>query len=193
MNFHFKLMLIVEGNGKREKKLATEVLRNVEAIDHTIDPDDSTIDFFFEGQSYISPQWNLGRVDWLLPQFQEAFVRLGNQQIAIVRSAVIEGSELPYLIFEPQEETINISLVVFEDYEIEQIFPAGPFAERSADLYQYFQTNRDKIIHSIKDIQRDDPEFKDYFADLKIPAKKFLNELQTIIAEMKQVRIILKK
>lgn len=189
MNFHFKLMLVAEIKGKRKKIYAAEFLheKKVNGKLLKVDPQDSTIDLFYQGQSYISPTWNLGRVDWLLPQFRNALFKLENNELVMVRSAVIEGSEVPYLICEPNYDLINLSLIFFEDSQIEQIFPSGPFSERSDELYQYFQANKDKIFGDLTAISQDNPGFNDYFIDLKIPAEQFLNNLKTCIKELEDV------
>src|SRR5689334_13709410 len=139
MDFHFKLILFVDKDGVNQKMYASEFLKYKNSSSEIkLDKDNSTIELFYNGTSYITSNWNLGRPDWLLPQIENALNKLENHRLVLVRSAVIEGSELPYIVLEPNEKSVKISLIVFDDYEIEQIFPAGPFSQKSKELYDYF-------------------------------------------------------
>ena len=188
MNFHFKLVLYCEKNGSKEKQFAGDIIRESAAGNSVnIDKDSCTIDFVYNGITYISNSWNLGRPDWLLPQVENAVQQIKIGQRVFIRSAVIEGSEIPFILFETNASAVNISMMIFDDYEIEQIFPAGPFAENSADLYNYFDTNRMAIFQNIEAVIRNNPGYTERFTALEVPTAALLESLEIIIRQVEQL------
>jgi len=188
MDFHFKLILFVDKDGVNQKMYASEFLKYKNSSSEIkLDKDNSTIELFYNGTSYISSNWNLGRPDWLLPQIENALNKLENHHLVLVRSAVIEGSELPYMVLEPNEKSVKISLIVFDDYEIEQIFPAGPFSQKSKELYDYFFNYRDRFFNDLDSTIQNNPDLTDYFKNIEVPADKLINDLETMIKELTEI------
>lgn len=192
MDFHFKLMLWVEKQGKKEKMYALEFIQQKQSGNNDLEPDldSATIDFFYDGTSYIAPDWNLGRPDWLLPQLKHAVEKIKNSELVLVRSAVIEGSEIPYLVFQPGKNTVGISLIVFDDYEIEQIFPSGPFSEKAEELYQYFFSYKDSFFDNLNATLSDNPDFTEYFKNLEVDTGSLLQSLTIMIKELEEVQLL---
>ena len=155
--------------------------------DILIDNESSTIDFIYNGVSHISSNWNLGKPAWLLPQLKDAVDKITAKELVLVRSAVIEGSEIPYLVFEPNDNNVIISMIVFDNYEIEQIFPSGPFAENKAELYSYFNANKSALYNQIDEVTKSTPGHTETFKGCEVYAGDLLENLEVMILEIEQL------
>jgi hypothetical protein len=143
------------------------------------DPEDSTFIMEREGVVYIAPDWNLGSLKWLLPQMTAAAARLEAGEDALIRSAVIEGSEVPYISFEPApEEGLLVSLFIIPDPQLEAIFPAGPWSERSAELYDYFHARREELLKRVTDPYLLSLMGQEYFSEVGVPARLMIESLR---------------
>lgn len=186
MDFQFKLMLYCKTGDGTVKKYAADILSDLNG-DAVIDKDSSTIDLIHDGEHYISESWNLGRPDWILPQLINAADKIEKGETVMIRSAVIEGSELPYLVFESAEDQLKIWMLVFDDAEIESIFPAGPFSERAPELYRYFQEHRKELLSNIENAKTYDPAWVDTFGPLTVPKNEMLQSLSVMIFQIEEL------
>ncbi|HEY0006847.1 MAG TPA: hypothetical protein VGB17_18855 [Pyrinomonadaceae bacterium] len=179
MDFRFQLAIYNREGGPRHMPVADYLQARADAaISWKPDMEDSTFIFEREDVIYIAPDWNLGRLEWLLPQMEAAAARLERGEMALIRSAVIEGSEVPYISLEPAAEEISVSLFIIPDARLERIFPAGPWSEESALLYDYFQQHRAAILYRITDPYLLSLLGHEYFSDVKAPAQQMIASLR---------------
>lgn len=182
-------MIYCDNGVRKEKKYAGDIIREIDDgnAEIKIDRDSSTFDLRYNGATFISNDWNLGRLDWLLPQIKNATEKIMNMEPVFVRSSVIEGSEIPYIYFEPDEQVVKISMVIFGNNEIEQIFPYGPFSENKIQLYDYFENNRQLLYNNIDEVVEYNADYTETFKELKVPLPELIENLKTIIMEIEKL------
>ena len=179
MDFRFQLAIYNREGGPRQMPVADYLQARAEGqLSWKPEMDDATFVFEREDVIYIAPHWNLGRLDWLLPQMEAAAARLETGETALIRSAVIEGSEVPYISFEPVGEELSVSLFIIPDPQLERIFPAGPWSQESETLYEYFHQQREALLYRIKDPYLLSLLDNEYFSDVKAPAGPMIDSLR---------------
>lgn len=179
MNTSFQLALY-HPSGKPRHVPTAEILRSREAGTAAWQPDLENATFLFEqgARRFIAPDWNLGPVEWLVPQLDAAAERLERGELALVRSAVTDGAGVPYLAFEPSGDEVAVSLFVSPDPAIEAIFPAGPWSEQSATLYQYFRNHRDALLQRGLDPALRDVLGERYFSGVRVDRRELIAALR---------------
>ena len=145
-------------------------LRKDGEIDWQPSLDDSGLLIEHEGKEHLGVDWNLGILDLVVRQFDAALLRLQKNQEAIVRSGILGGERVPFLLLQPSSNEIFVSLF-FVDDEMASVFPIDGICGRSDDLYTYVKKNLNKIVD-----QRQNHTTKE-FKRLPFPKDKFLTSL----------------
>jgi hypothetical protein len=179
MSTSFQLALY-QPSGEPRHVPAADFLRSREAGTATWQPDLENTTFLFDqgGRRFIASDWNLGPVEWLVPQLDAAAERLEHSELALVRSAVTDGVGVPYLAFEPSGEDVAVSLFVSPDPAMEAIFPAGPWSEQRDTLYQYFRDHRDMLLQRGLDPALRELVGDRYFSDVRVDRRELIAALR---------------
>jgi len=97
------------------------------------------------GREWLGANWNTGRLEGVVEQFEAAADRLERQRPAIVRSAVDDQPVVPYLLWEPAGDRVDVTLFFIEDYELAFLYPPD---ER---LDEYVAEHRDVLVSRLPD------------------------------------------
>lgn len=135
--------------------------------------EDSTIILESQGREWLASTWNFGNLGIMVCQFEAALARLRREMSTIIRSAVDDYADVPYLMLEPVDATeVLISLFFIEDQEMRLVYPALTEPARVKALYDYVETNRTRLLGPVE------PVLKNYtFRQLSFPYALLLDSL----------------
>lgn len=112
-------------------------------------PEDSRLYLEAAGQEWLG-FWNLGRFERLVDQLEAAADRLAGGHAAIVRSAVDDQPTVPYLLWEPADGRVAITLFFIEDHDLEWVYPPD---ER---LDAYVAEHRETLVSGLPEDLREE-------------------------------------
>lgn len=115
--------------------------------------DDSTIFLSVDGEEWLADEWNLGDLRLIVQQLEDVLPRLQRGESAILRSAVLDQPQAPYLLFEPSDNSaqdiIRISLFLIADAAAGRLFPIKYWSDSEPEkLFEYVEQNREKLLES---------------------------------------------
>lgn len=125
---------------------AAEVLRD----DLPIRTDACSLSLLVGGVEHLLGLWNLGRVDLLVDQAADCARRLRDEQPGIVRSAVLDGTDVPFHLFDPPDEPggpAHVSRVFITDREVERWFPVPGWSSHDPEeLFEWIDRHRSTLL-----------------------------------------------
>ena len=136
--------------------------------------EDSTVILEAEGREWLACSWNLGNLGLMIYQYEAARKRLAQGLPALIRSAVDDYSDVPFLMFEPIASTeVSISLFFIEDLEMRLIYPVVGNSAHIQRLYDHVEANRAHLLGPVK------PGQAGYtFRRLRFPSGQLLKSLE---------------
>ncbi len=112
---------------------------------------DSWILLEANGKELLDQWWNLGDLELIVLQCEEAHRRLVVGQEAIIRSGVLDQSVVPYLLMTPTStDEVDLSLFVIPDLEAGFAFPIDHVSGNSKELWAYLYENREQLLHPVE-------------------------------------------
>jgi len=109
---------------------------------------DSWIFLEAHAKELLDQWWNLGDLELIVLQCEEAHRRLMGGQEAIIRSGVLDQSVVPYLLMTPTNaDEVDLSLFVIPDLEAGFAFPIDHVSGNSKELWAYLYENREQLLH----------------------------------------------
>jgi hypothetical protein len=140
---NMRLMLAVEGNwADAEQVLALDRLP-------AVDTDSCMIGWEIDGVEYLDDWWNMGRLDLIAAQAEDCVERLRRSDPAILRSAVLGVTGVPFHLVEPDDDDEGVGYVsrfFIPDLDVESWFPLpGWGLDDPEDLFDYVARHRDEF------------------------------------------------
>lgn len=91
----------------------------------------------FEGElgEPAANDWNLGELGMVAVQLEAAARRLDRDRDALVRSAIDDADEVPYFLFRPRGDLVDVSLFFIEDSAVQGLYPVDREPGSAARLY----------------------------------------------------------
>lgn len=143
-----RLMLAVDGDwADAEEVIALDRLP-------VVDTESCKIGWEIGGVEYLRDWWNMGRLELVAAQARDCVERLRRRDPAILRSAVLGVSGVPFHLVEPGEDEGErvgyVSRFFIPDLDVESWFPlAGWGLEDPADLFDFVAQHRDELPQSL--------------------------------------------
>jgi hypothetical protein len=124
-----------------------------------------SLDLTVDGHRYWPARASVGDLARWAVQLDAAADRIEGGLPALVRSAVDDGAVGGYFLFEPNGETIRISMAAIADPDFSHRYPVERSGAPAGDVYEYVLTHRDEVLRSIDD------EWSDvFFTDVLFPS-----------------------
>jgi hypothetical protein len=133
------------------------------------------------GKEWIAKWFNLGELDNLIPQIEAAAVRLESNQEALIRSGVDDQPHAPFLLLEPSNHTISLSLFFIDDAYMDASYPVDRMAGNARALYEYVLSNRAALLGPITDPKTHQ------FRELPFPREELIAALKSDAALGREV------
>jgi hypothetical protein len=97
------------------------------------------------GREWLGSTWNLGALETIVAQLEAAADRLAERRRAIVRSAVDDQPIVPYLLWEPSDDRVAVTLFFIEGNELNFVYPPDD------RLDDYVAEHRDRLVSGLPD------------------------------------------
>lgn len=125
---------------------ATDVLRD----DLPIRTDACSLSLRIDGVEHVLGWWNLGRVDLVTDQAEDCARRLRDDGPGLIRSAVLDGTDVPFHLFDPPDEPggpAHISRVFVTDRDVERWFPVRGWSSHAPEeLFDWIDRHRSTLL-----------------------------------------------
>ncbi len=150
-NTNFKIMIFKDEDYEEIVPLS-EYLDNNDIIEIDLDFSSSAFMYKFNNKELLGAEYDFGQLNLLALQLEEVIKRLENGNIGLLRSAKHDNIYAPYLVFEPLEDQVLISIIYFSgDYD--NYFPIDNLIGncRSEDLYNHVNKNLEEVLKGKQD------------------------------------------
>jgi hypothetical protein len=125
------------------------------AIQQSFDLESCSIFLESEGKEWLGLNWNFGSLDLIVFQSEAAWNRLTMGEDAIIRSGILGGESVPYLLLEPwSDDKVFVSLFFITEAHIGATFPIDGISGFSKDLYNHLLSHKEKILLHSSEFKR---------------------------------------
>lgn len=126
-----------------------------------------------DGKELLGENWNLGELELIVLQCEEAHRRLTKGEDAIIRSAVLDQPMVPYLLMSPlDDDDVHLSLFVIPDLKAGWAFPIDNVSADSAELWAYMRDHRYQLLHPSERLANN------LFSDVPCPRVQLVTALE---------------
>lgn len=98
------------------------------------------------GHEYLSPRWTMGPLNRLVPQLLPLHRRLAAGLPALLRAGATDSDTGTYLLMEPEEQTVYISMLFLHDITYSHSFPIPEESSHAQTLYTHILNQRDALL-----------------------------------------------
>jgi hypothetical protein len=145
-----------------------------------LDLGSSSLRFEVDGREYAAGEWNLGPVSLLVDQIEVGVRRLERGEPAIVRSAVLDRTGVPFHLFEPKGDHVLVSRFFLDhDPDIEDLSPVGDDSPDARELYAYVAAHRDELLRPEPAVARRKP----VLVGVSVPTDQVVASLHEVVAD----------
>lgn len=150
MSYRFELAVWQPGTDRVVPIAEYLQLSNEGSLDWRPHLENSAIILRANKKEWLGNKWNMGALELIAPQLQAAYQRLVKGQDAIIRSAVDDEDQVPYLLIEPQKlEEVSITLFFIIESPFAYDYPIDRNPGMSKRLYKYVQTHKSDLVASL--------------------------------------------
>jgi hypothetical protein len=103
----------------------------------------ASVSVVVDGEERLADRLSLGPLEDLVAQLEPARARLADGRPGLVRSGVLDVEDGNYLLLEPADGAVSLSVVSTDELPASGWFPHGPWADQ---LYEYVARHRDAML-----------------------------------------------
>jgi hypothetical protein len=108
--------------------------------------DDATIMLWADERELLADNWNLGNLGVLTVELEQAGAALAAGASALIRSAVDDRADVPFVLFEPVVDSVLISLFLLDDRRLQAVTPFFSRANDVAELVEYVREHQARLL-----------------------------------------------
>lgn len=170
----YKFCVEIYKDEKYEELISLEhYITHPDQVEVEINLSKSTLSLQVHQQELLGSEYGFGQLNLIAIQLEAVADRLRSQQIALLRSANYDSINAPYLVFEPGESLVYISILYFQD-DYDNHFPIDGLVDNcpSAALYKHVIDHYTEVL-----ARNQDALYKSHFTRVPYPKPQLLEDI----------------